>query len=698
LYFELLIIRWLGCDFFCFGAVKTFPLVTCFVGLGAGVAKADAKGFRLVPYALAITVVTILAMSLAGYGNLLFPSMSVYRGSSLAQANWGLAVEVLRMTPVVFMLLMGPFAVMFCIGCLIGDLFNRMAPLKAYCIDIAGAIIGSIFFALLCFLFVPPTIEIVAISCVLAVLLAVTKKGNVASYLVLASIAVVCLLPISNPPTTMWSPYYRIDFNEINLDKKFVASGQPERLGILVVTNRGFSQCYTNKNQLELSEEGKKTEAAKLLAGFLNVRKHYYGIPYLFKEPHDVLILGAGTGSDVAEAVKHGANVDAVEIDPGVIELGQKYNSTLTSPKVHYYLDDARRFLNNCSKKYDLIVFGCLDSKSASGTGSSLRTDCYTHTKEAYDVCVRHLRDDGILSLSFGASVTGNSEWLRNRIYRTLEAVTGYPPVVLSDEKAPVNWPAYFFITGEPVKKGLVIPPTDPNSFCGLNIPATAPGIILSDDWPFLYMRDKSLDLPYLAITLMVILISLYVGRSLVFTKKSGSDWQLFGLGMAFMLVELQAISRLSLLYGVTWLTSSVVINGVLVMILVANYLVIKRKKPFNQDLLYSLLFASLLASYALPKNAILSAFPQAHYLGIAIVTIVTLIPILMAGLIFATAFATVKEPSRSFAYNLLGCVYGGLLEYLSTYIGINNLLIVSALAYLISYVGAKKVWAELHT
>jgi hypothetical protein len=56
LFFELLIIRWLTCDFIAFGVFKTFPLVTCFVGLGTGVAKGDRKFFKYVAPALFITV------------------------------------------------------------------------------------------------------------------------------------------------------------------------------------------------------------------------------------------------------------------------------------------------------------------------------------------------------------------------------------------------------------------------------------------------------------------------------------------------------------------------------------------------------------------------------------------------------------------------------------------------------------------
>jgi hypothetical protein len=696
LFFELLIIRWLTCDFIAFGVFKTFPLVTCFVGLGTGVAKGNSnKYFALVTQALLITVAVSLFTSFKGYGGVAFPSLTLYQWNNLNPHDLQLlSLQVFQMTLLIVLLLMGPFAVMFCIGSLIGETFNKLPPLKAYCVDIMGAITGSITFALLSFFCVSPNIEVIIFAIIIAALLVATKRSLAVGIPVLIASCVVALLPWFNDPVnTVWSPYYRIDVAKIPLAGYLNKTGKFEDLGILVSTNRGFSQAFTPNFDVELSEAGMKEEAARKIQSFLKVRKHYYALPYIFKEaPKDVLILGAGSGSDVAEACKRGATwIDAVEIDPGTLDLAKKHNPYFNNPAVHYHLDDGRRYIAKNDKKYDLIILACLDSRALSGTGSSLRTDCYIHTRESYADCAKLLKPDGVMALSFGASVTGNSEWLRNRIYKTLESVMGYPPIVMSDEKAETKWPAYFFATGSPIKDALVQAPVNPDSFTKLDVPPNPEGLILTDDWPFLYIRDKVIDLPYLVVLFLVVAITVYVARELIFSKKSGSDLQLFFLGSAFILVELQAISRLSLLYGATWVTASIVINGVLVMILAANWVIIKSKNPFNQNILYALLFASLAGSYLLPVNAIRTGMASMDTVAAALITVVTLLPILMAGLIFATAFKIVQQPSRSFAFNLLGSVLGGLLEYLSTYMGINNLVLVSILLYVFSYVSARQ-------
>ncbi|HMY53516.1 MAG TPA: hypothetical protein PK671_11210, partial [Candidatus Obscuribacter sp.] len=172
LFLELLLIRWLSSDFVLFGVFKTFPLVACFVGLGTGVAKADLKFFRLTPFALLVTVVTICLTSFAGYGYLAFPSLALYQWNELTN-SMTLALEVLKMSLLLVLLLMGPFASMFCIGNLIGHCFNKSTALRAYCIDIAGAITGSITFALLSFLSFSPNLEI---GFVIALMLAITVR------------------------------------------------------------------------------------------------------------------------------------------------------------------------------------------------------------------------------------------------------------------------------------------------------------------------------------------------------------------------------------------------------------------------------------------------------------------------------------------------------------------------------------------
>ena len=157
---------------------------------------------------------------------------------------------------------------------------------------------------------------------------------------------------------TCWSPYYRIDVDTVR-PTQGVASVEN---GIRVHINRMFQQYFIRDAAITGGlPEGMRT--------FLDLRARYYALPYSLKPaPHSVLILGAGTGQDVLEAVKHGArDIDAVEIDPEIIKLGRTYNPAYSRPEVRIHCGDARNFVERASKKYDLIVFSFLDSLSLPG-------------------------------------------------------------------------------------------------------------------------------------------------------------------------------------------------------------------------------------------------------------------------------------------------------------------------------------------
>jgi spermidine synthase len=81
----------------------------------------------------------------------------------------------------------------------------------------------------------------------------------------------------------------------------------------------------------------------------------------------DVLVVGSGGGVDVEAALLSGAeHVDALEIDPVIIQLGRQFNPSQSykDPRITVVNTDARPFFRRTNKTYDMIVFGFLDSQS----------------------------------------------------------------------------------------------------------------------------------------------------------------------------------------------------------------------------------------------------------------------------------------------------------------------------------------------
>jgi SAM-dependent methyltransferase len=674
LFLELLLVRWLSSDFRSLCVFKTFPLATCFVGLGAGAALAQNKTvagklFDQFPFALYLCAVITRVLAVWGFSELYFPSANLYQWTDL-MLTMGSQFAVYQLIYMAFLavLLAPTFFVCLALGAQIGNLFNDTPALKAYCINVGGALAGSIVFTAGAFACLPCW----ALFCVPAAIGALylrqsTKWVRSRSILLLVLSVVAVGWPLRGPAgmQTIWSPYARIDVYPVVEEK----ANEKQEIGILINVNHIFHQFFFPEHKVD---PGWQVTIA--IRERINNRLGYYAYPYTFKpSPQDLLILGSGTGQDVREAVKNGArSIDAVEIDPLIIKLGKEYNPSYSDHRVNLVCDDARHFVTHCARKYDMVMMACLDSSALSGMPSSVRIDSFVHTKESVAAMAKLLKPDGLLVMSFGA---GGANWLRDRVARTMTAALGYPPQVFQGQE-------FFFVAGEPVRNGkLVVKPS-------AQFPRVAPELsstdrILTDDWPFMYMAANKIDVPFLLVMVEVILLSLFAGRKL-FAAPEEKYWTMFCLGTAFLLVELGAITRLSLLYSATWLTSSVVINGILVMILAANVLVMKYGNVFAAHLnrCFFLLLVSLCLSFFIPETLVLSLNRSFDYAGHALLTFITLLPCFFAALVFATLFSRVTQVSRALAFNLFGCVAGALLEYLSNQIGIRNLVLFSLSIY----------------
>jgi hypothetical protein len=674
LFIELIFIRWLASDFRSLCVFKTFPLVTCLVGLGAGSAiaqneKLAEKLYSQFPMAFYIAAALIKILAVTGFCYFFLPSLNMYQWS---EVHIGLEFVKYQAIFMVFLLVLlaPPFFACMTIGARIGVLFNSLTPLSAYCINIGGALAGSLLFALTCYswlplwalLFIPMIVSVTFLP-------EISKRYRMRSWLLLLAAILIAWIPIRGPQV-LWSPYTKIEVFPIEAKK----NGETERIGTVLNVGHLLHQIFLPKHEVEPGEQLEPS-----VTDVLNMHNRYYDL--LFKmvpHPHNVLILGAGMGMDIWEFVRRGVDhIDAVEIDPLIADLGRKNNPAYTSDRVHIIVDDARHYVNNCTKKYDLVFLATLDSSTLAGLSSSTRVDSYVHTAQSFAAIKKILAPDGVMALAFGS---GGYKWLRERIRHTLEQAYGYLPIAYDGD-------VFFFFTGEPVRTGALKPlPTFPG-FVYAPPSDDFTGQILNDDWPFLYMRNDRVDVPFLIVLLEVVLLALFAGRKLLFDPQT-KYWGMFFLGGAFMLIELCAISRLALLYSATWITSSLVIICILLMILFANVLVLKYEKALSGYLnaCYVALIASLLLVYFVPFATFLDLNRLVDYSGHVSLTVFSLLPCFFAALIFALRFNKVSLTSRALAFNLFGCVAGAMLEYLSNLWGLRSLLLVATALYVASW------------
>jgi hypothetical protein len=511
--------------------------------------------------------------------------------------------------------------------------FLRFSALEAYRLDIFGSIVGIASFTVISFLGLPP----VAWGVVVAVLFALLVPRRVLVVALAASAVFVVALALEQKPGVSWSPYYKIH---------------------VVHTGKRSYAVYVNG----IPHQNISTAGARLH------REPIYGTPYARHSGplDDVLIVGAGTGTDVAIALAHGArHVDAVEIDPRLYELGKKLqpNHAYQSPRVSVHINDGRAFLEQTKKKYDLILFALPDSLTLVSGQSSLRLESYLFTLQSIEAARAHLKPGG----TFSMYNYYRAQWLVDRLAGTLTQVFGKRPCL--DEGGHRHFAAL-------AAGNVTCARTwNPGSRA---VPAPA-----TDNHPFLYLRSQSIPGFYL-LTLLLIL-----GVAIVGVRAAGGPFRdmrpyldLFCMGAAFLLLETKNVVQFALLFGTTWLVNALVFGGILLVVLAA--IEVSRRVRISPRVLYPAVFVTLAVAWIVQPDSLLSLAFVPRLLA---ATALAFAPIFFANLLFAQRFKDTASLTIAFGANLLGAMTGGILEYLSLIYGYRALLILIAGLYAAAFV-----------
>jgi len=413
----------------------------------------------------------------------------------------------------------------------------------------------------------------------------------------------------------------------------------------------------------------------------------------LHPDPKSFLIVGAGSGNDAAGALRHNVqSVIAVEIDPAIITIGQELHpeNPYLSPKVQVVNDDARSFFATTSEKYDVISFGLLDSHTTT-TLTNTRLDHYVYTKESIIQAKSRLEEGGIMVLTFDA----RRPFVVDRIQSVLEEVFNQPPLVFRIPLTAYGAGGVMFVSGdlENVEKQL-----NQNSSLSAyikNLRTTNPiqlthnTKITTDDWPYLYLESQRIPILYYLLIGLMILIFVRSYRKWQAGHNpsllSRTSWHFFFLGAAFLLLEVQNISKASVVLGNTWQVNTVIISSILAMALLANWIAYRFPK-LSITPVYVLLVATCLCLYLidLARFGFLPYFIKALIIGT-----LTGLPMLFSGIIFIRSFAAAKEKNNALGANLIGALVGALMQSITFIIGIKALLLVVAGFYLLSLLTA---------
>lgn len=514
--------------------------------------------------------------------------------------------------------------------------------------------------------------------------------GGAAIVWVLAYCVSTVDLPISRAKAQeLWSPYYRVQVDNESLSI---------RVNML-------------SHQQMVAAEGSRLA---------------YSLPYLLRRDagdrpaRDVAIIGAGAGNDVSHALAFGVDeVTAIELDPVLAALGQRHpDRPYADPRTVLIVDDGRRFLQTTQKRFDLVVYGFVDSLINQSSFASLRFEGYLYTAEAWAQVRRTLRPGGQLVI-YEFFRTG---WALGRLVGALDrefgngttlaitlphierlsaedSIAGFWSIIIAGDTALLKdaFAKYKTYHWRHSSTGM-----GANGFVDRDLQANVGVTVVSqtqieccretsvvkDSWPFPYTRRQDIRIvPWRTMALIAVcalaLVSSLLGSRMF--ELSLKRWRvylpLFGMGCAFMLLESRLIAIATVSFGTTYLVTAAVVAAVLFASLTGVLWeagLLCGWKP-SGEVKTVLLAISVCASAFFPAHTLLARGGPLSWLAVCVLVC----PVVLAGSAFAHFYAK-SDRAIGLAVNGLGAVAGSQLENLVLLVGTDGVAWLIACLYVL--------------
>lgn len=701
LFVELALIRWVATEVRVFAYVKNLALLLCFLGFGVGCAQARQRP----RWQAAVTALVglIVVVRLPWHGPEIMEGLSQYLGAAQDIDIW--ATHAVHDTPGFLLAVIVTAILLLLITYIfipIGQIVSRQIelaprPLYGYSWNLAGSLAGILAFFAVSWLALPPAVWFAIVLAGMALLQASRRN---ATWIAAAIVPVALLLfdPSTPHHFNLWTPYQQIEVEDF-----LFPDGELYR-SLIRVNHTGYQIVANLSPEFLARHPGVLKEAPE---------DNPYNLPFRFAAPNpNVLIVGSGTGNDVAAALRHQSRaVDAVEIDPKILDIGRRRHPEhpYGDPRVAAHLTDARAFMKRTAKRYDLILFGLLDSHTQLSDYSNMRLDNFVYTEESFREARALLAPNGVIFIKFQV----NHAFVGQRLAEMLTDTFGKPPLIFSAISSYTTDASCFVISpSDQVETSLQsdfrlrqFVDDHRRSFlasssqsAGMGAAVAAPVAVTTDNWPYLYHQGHWIPGIFYLLSALVILLAALFYFQIPEARSRVPSLFFFSMGAGFLLLETQVVSRLALYFGTTWQVNGIVIAAILSALLLANF-VIEKSVPTRAGTssrtstsIRALTIIGILAGIACAYFVPFSRIPGSATLVGTVAAIIFAIPVFFAGLLFASEFRSAESPAAALGANMLGAVVGGLLENLSLIIGMKALLIVAALLYCLAALGLRSL------
>jgi spermidine synthase len=138
----------------------------------------------------------------------------------------------------------------------------------------------------------------------------------------------------------------------------------------------------------------------------------YFYLPFLMREDVDnALFIGGGGFVSPQQFAEQGVKVDAVELDPGVVEAAKRYFNLSESENLSVHTMDGREFLEQTNRTYDVVVLDAFRKD---------KVPFHLTTREFFQLVHRKTDEEGVVVSNLISTSSGPGSKFSRSYYRTM--------------------------------------------------------------------------------------------------------------------------------------------------------------------------------------------------------------------------------------------------------------------------------------